>query len=294
MNISIINDILINDDKSGNLSSVSSVENCIFSNIGNIACRNHICLGTFLNNKRKKEFFLGIEVISYDFDEGTISSKAVFELLKNRFTLTILASKNHLKDKGDGRGIIERFHLLLPLSEVVRDTELFKYISTKFAEQNGILEHIDSHCKDVTRYYFKHKEILYNSIRNTVNVSYFRNGRSVENLIKEKRYSSYQAEEECSNYNNADESLFKEFLDKYGYSIGTEYCRVKEHSNKANTDARFIYGPNIGWQAKVPYYMCFHTSCAELRKDFFSRVLKPQWKEFLYSKSNTLDSIKSS
>lgn len=292
MNISTINSNLINDDKSGNLSSVSSVENCKFSDIGSIACINHICLGTFQNNKRKKEFFLGIEIISYDFDEGTISSKTVFELLKNRFTLTILASKNHLKDKGDGRGIIERFHLLLPLSEVVRDTEFFKYISTKFAEQNGISEHIDSHCKDVTRYYYKHKEILYNSIRNTVSVSYFRNGRSVENVIKEKlSYSSYQAEEKCY---NADESLFKEFLERYGYSLGTEYCRVKEHKNKANTDARFIYGPNIGWQAKIPYYMCFHNSCAELRKDFFSRVLRLQWQEFLYSKSNTLDSIKSS
>lgn len=158
MKISIINDDKIMNNKAGDLGTISSVlEIDNLKDFAKVCLKHHICCGTFRNNIRNLEKLEKIWFLQYDFDDGT-TVESVIEKLKE-YNMVILASKNHMIDKNDGRGIIPRFHVFLPMSEPLDNVKfyswLIKYLAEKFQLQ------IDRRAIDSTRYFYKHSKFLY-------------------------------------------------------------------------------------------------------------------------------------
>jgi len=162
MNFSIISDELVSDGKGGFLGSVSTITSAhSLEEFGAIACQFHITPAIFRDNIRKKDCLQSIEFLCYDFDSGVKSQDIADILTQRNYPFIILASKNHLRDKGDGKGIIERFHVFIPVSEVITIPSLYKSVISSFArfvKMTGF----DTQCTDSTRYFYKHREILYN------------------------------------------------------------------------------------------------------------------------------------
>lgn len=158
MFISIILDQNVTNDKVGNLSLVNNVVKVKdLEFFAKVCLKYHICCGTFFNNKRKLEDFKEIWFLQYDFDNGT-NVDTVIEKLSG-YNFVIMASKNHLKEKNDGKGIIPRFHVFIPLQTPITDEEYYKHIIKKYAKKWNF--NIDKQSIDATRYFYKHSAFLY-------------------------------------------------------------------------------------------------------------------------------------
>jgi len=158
MQISIIEESLVKDDKSGNLSKISQVIDINnLNDFSTIALQTHICCGIFKDNIRRLVNFEYINFLQYDFDNGT-SPEEVIKIFR-RYNKVILASKNHMLDKNDGKGIIPRFHLFLQLDSPVTDYEFYSFIIKRIADDEKIA--IDRRSVDATRYFYKHSDILH-------------------------------------------------------------------------------------------------------------------------------------
>ena len=161
MKCSLIANLLVNDSKSGNLAFVSGrLDFSTLEEFANIAIRAHIAPAVFRDNKRDGLNFISTDFLSFDFDNGIQTADAVHNQLCGRLlNHALIASKNHLKDKGDGRGIIQRFHVFIPLSVPIADKSLYKFGVRKFAQLHGW--QTDKACSDATRYFYRHSEILF-------------------------------------------------------------------------------------------------------------------------------------
>ena len=73
----------------------------------------------------------------------------------------LAGSKNHLRDKGDGRGPIERFHIFIPLSTPTTEADFYSAVWVEFARLFLPRLAPDPACKDVTRYLAKHSAVLF-------------------------------------------------------------------------------------------------------------------------------------
>lgn len=158
MKISTILEENVKDNKGGNLGQVSEVIDILgLKQFAKIALEKHICCGLFKDNIRKLDNFQNIWFLQYDFDNGT-DIKSVINIF-SQYNMVILASKNHMVDKNDGRGIIPRFHLFLPLSTPITDYNFYSFLIKYLANENHIK--IDRKAVDATRYFYKHTKLLY-------------------------------------------------------------------------------------------------------------------------------------
>jgi hypothetical protein len=98
--------------------------------------------------------------LCFDFDAGTKTSQSIFNACKSRnWNCVIAASKNHLVDKLDGKGVIERFHVFLPLGISIDNSSNYKIISRHIAQMMDWP--LDRVSQEISRYYYKHKSILF-------------------------------------------------------------------------------------------------------------------------------------
>jgi hypothetical protein len=161
MRISLIKDHLVDAGKGGNLAFVSEVWTLrTLEEFAFVASSAHIAPAVFAENKRDGDHFRSIDFLCFDFDAGIQTAHQVHTSLCDRlFNHVLIASQNHLKDKGDGKGIIERFHLFIPLSKPIEDRSLYRFAVKKLATQFGWS--IDPACTDATRYFYRHGETLF-------------------------------------------------------------------------------------------------------------------------------------
>ena len=158
MQISIIASSLVGPDKvvyGNTVSGVMEVTN--LEELSYIALAAHICPATFRDNHKNLDSVIQIQLLCFDFDNGT-SSQNVHEQLGYKDHL-IIGSKSHLKDKGDGKGIIERFHVFIPTIEPITDVALYKYMCKWIAADKHWLA--DNTVMEASRYFYKHSKVLY-------------------------------------------------------------------------------------------------------------------------------------
>lgn len=161
---SVIDDSLVKNNKGGFLSHVSATfEWEDLKEFTKLCLKYHVAPAEFKDNRKNQEHFEGITLLCYDFDDGT-THEEVKKKVKGIVPYTILASKNHLKDKGDGKGIIERFHLFILIEEPITDVEFYKYLWEKI-KKTLELKDVDKSSVDPSRYYFKHSEFLSGSFK---------------------------------------------------------------------------------------------------------------------------------
>ena len=63
-----------------------------------------------------------------------------------------------MKDKGDGKGIIERFHVFIQTNNPIRSVDMYKFIGRNVARTEQWS--IDRNCLEPSRYFYKHSHIL--------------------------------------------------------------------------------------------------------------------------------------
>jgi hypothetical protein len=160
---SYIKDEVLSDSKKPFVAFVSgTAQVSTLKRFSELLIKGAICPGVFVDNKKTKDNFMFTQFLFWDFDKGTMSSDEVIRRVsKKNISFILAASKNHLNDKGDGLGSIERFHLLIPLDEPLADIDYIKHLLNEIAKEFGILSHIDTACIDATRFFAKHKTILY-------------------------------------------------------------------------------------------------------------------------------------
>lgn len=191
MQISIIDDWRVNEDKSGHLNKVDSVFEGDFVDLIEKRLTNHTTHGIFVNNNRLNDNFVSSDILVIDFDKGLISYSEVAERV-GLYNFAITASSNHLKDKGDGKGAIERFHIIIELAQSVFGVDnykdLVKYAINQF-KFNGVA---DDSSANATRYWKKQKDLLIanenGKALNIEKIVHFLTLTRENGLIKSKKY----------------------------------------------------------------------------------------------------------
>lgn len=194
MKISILDETYIKPDKGGypvyikGVIDINSLEELAF-----VCQSEHIAISTFDNNYRCGDNWISSDFLSIDFDDGKVSALELHEFLKFiKLNHVIIASKNHLKDKGDGAGVIERFHVFIPFSKTIKDdVTLYRYIAQdfikRFKRRGWFVD--EGVTKDKCRYYFKHRETLFlyenNNEANNIDIALLTtNKTSFDNLTR--------------------------------------------------------------------------------------------------------------
>jgi hypothetical protein len=158
MKISLIKDDTVKNDKSGFLSFVDdTVEVSNLEDLGEILLNFHITPATFRTNKRDKEHFEQIPLLHLDYDNGTDPSTIAQKIRPYQYV--IAGSKNHLRDKGDGRGVVPRFHVFIPFDRPLTVLDDYRYGWPDFV-RNYDLGETDWCGRDGCRYYFRHSTII--------------------------------------------------------------------------------------------------------------------------------------
>lgn len=129
---------------------------CDISAFATLCLSNVVCAGMCQNNVRNTKKFQSISLLQFDFDNGT----TVDEVLPyvRRHNHAIVGSANHMKDKGDGHGVLPRFHVFLELDKPITIPEIYKHMY--FAVMNRGKWKPDKSCSDVVRYFYIHSTIL--------------------------------------------------------------------------------------------------------------------------------------
>jgi len=113
---------------------------------------------TFKDGYRHGISWASCDVMALDIDNDTDQTCTIEQAkeLFREYDYVILASKSHQIEK-NGK-IVDRFRVIIPLSATVRDQEIYKntwyYLSNRFP-------FIDQQCKDMARYYYKSKSLIY-------------------------------------------------------------------------------------------------------------------------------------
>lgn len=164
MKISLLNDDCVNDNKGGcpvyiNIEATFDT----LHDLANIVQEYHIAIASYNDNAyRCGNNWISNDFMAFDFDDGKNSAASINQQLQTQsLNHVIIASKNHLKDKNDDKGVIERFHVFIPFSgSITTDPTLYGFITLTFAKQNKWIVD-ESVTKDKCRYYYKHRELLY-------------------------------------------------------------------------------------------------------------------------------------
>lgn len=186
MKVSWIYPNRVEESKGGFLSHVDEVvEPESLTQLAEFMTLTHFAPGVFVENRKRQSHLHSIELVAFDFDDGKLTSKAVAHQL-NGEQFIIVGSKNHLKDKGDGKGIIERFHVFVPTDVPITSVEFYKYVSKKYASLKKW--NVDTSCLEPARYFYQHSQVLFVSQDGTrISVDRFQRMQSLENRIREQR-----------------------------------------------------------------------------------------------------------
>jgi hypothetical protein len=183
MRVSIITDDKVMPDKKlvcnevTDVFEIETLEELIY------LCLNaHIAPATFINNRKALSHLEQIQFICLDFDNGTHSVDVHNKLLN--YTHVILASKNHMVDKGDGKGIIERFHVFIPLTEPIKANAVYKYACEYVCKKHQFQS--DKSVIEASRYFYRHKELLYHHTATLLNTSILLTFYQLDELYKQK------------------------------------------------------------------------------------------------------------
>lgn len=201
MQISIIDESQVTNDKKGNLATVSKVVN--ISNLKMftaVALKYHICCGVFKENVRRIDHLSQIEFLQFDFDTG-ISVEDVVKCFPIN-NLVVLASKSHMVDKNNGLGVIPRFHVFLPLKSPIDSGEFYSFLIKYIADRQEIP--IDRRAVDCTRYFYKHSNLLFGRIsgEDLDPNDYKDNFRQVKEDLAERRRQQEKKLEEINKNSN--------------------------------------------------------------------------------------------
>lgn len=186
--ISIIFDDKVSESKGGFLSHVDDIcELDTLQDFAEVGMMTHIAPGIFTDNKKRQDHLKEIQFVCFDFDNGQMTANEVHQKLKYRYNHVILGSKNHLKDKGDGKGVIERFHLFIPMDKPISSVDFYKFIGKKLSS----IEHfaVDNNCIEPARYFYRHSSILhvYDSSKNLETERFLRI-LNLQKQIDDKKY----------------------------------------------------------------------------------------------------------
>jgi hypothetical protein len=102
------------------------------------------------DGKRTSENFLCADFLAYDFDDGRMSLKTCVSKFENHIHI-IGTTKSHQKEKG-GKPAVDRFRLILRLTERITSAKSYMYNIEKFAEDN--LLPCDMSTFDPARFFF--------------------------------------------------------------------------------------------------------------------------------------------
>lgn len=188
--ISIISDSSVYDNKQGNLGYVCGVyDGDSLEEFANVCLLSHICPGIFFDDRRRHDHFKQIHFCSFDFDSGCPSSAILADIAKYQYV--VVGSKNHLKDKFDGKGVIERYHVFIPLTKPIKDVALYKYTCRKFGALNQWSN--DSSCNEPARYYYKHSQIIsINQTGETIDLERFKKMQKLEEAVYKRRREFFE------------------------------------------------------------------------------------------------------
>lgn len=130
--------------------------------LSEILIAHHICVASFSRNWRRGEYWESNDFFSADFDDGTEAETIHRFLVNKNINHLIMASKNHQKDKGDGR-VVDRFHVFIPFNRPVeKEPGLYTYIAETLVAEWGWRDAVDmAATKDKVRYYYRHPRQLY-------------------------------------------------------------------------------------------------------------------------------------
>jgi hypothetical protein len=134
------------------------------SDLATLAVNFDLAPAVFKDGVRRKSNLMSADWLIYDFDDGTPSAR-LHEILSGenfrrwRLNHLLAGSKNHLRDKGDGRGPIERFHVFIPLRTPITEADFYSFVWVEFARLflRGLTP--DPACKDVSRYLARHSAV---------------------------------------------------------------------------------------------------------------------------------------
>ena len=197
MIVSVLEDRCVGNDKGGFPVHIKQIWDCDnLIELSEICCSNHITIARFNNFYRHSNNWISNDYLAVDFDDGTLYDDIHNQLVKRSINHLILASKNHERDKGDGNGILQRFHVFMPFNEsVTGNPKLYSFIAVSFCKEMDWKADLPT-TKDKTRYFWKHREILkvYES-GNNININQYQYGEEVaresmkiQNIINTKRY----------------------------------------------------------------------------------------------------------
>jgi hypothetical protein len=136
------------------------------SDLATLAVNFDLAPAVFRDHIRRKSHLESMDWLIYDFDDGT-SSTRIHQMLSGdnyrewRLNHVIAGSKNHLRDKGDGRGPVERFHIFVPLKSPITDADFYSFVWAQFARLFLRSFTPDPACKDVSRYLARHSAVLF-------------------------------------------------------------------------------------------------------------------------------------
>lgn len=217
--ISILSDDQVTNDKAGFLGEVALTQDCSSLNdFAELITEFHICCGVFLDNIRNKSSFHQIQFLQFDFDNGTEPDYITQKM--GTFSYVLAASKNHLKDKLDGKGIIPRFHLFLPLCSPITNGDFYSFSIESLGKSLSL--DYDRAAKDCSRYFFRHSSILHlqdsglcfdpESLRGFYDHKKMTDKQNEEKLAKLLQRQKESGDEEASLKNFMKTKVYREML----------------------------------------------------------------------------------
>lgn len=227
MKVSWIYPNRVDDSKGGFLDSVDEiVEPSSLRELGEFACMCHFAPGVFRDNVKRQANLESIELLAFDFDTGKHSSDAVHRQLSSVSHL-ILASKNHLKDKGDGKGSIERFHVFIPTDKPIHEVDFYKYVSKKFASLSRW--NVDNTCLEPARYFYKHSQVLFfEDAEKSIHLDRFRKMQELEESLKENQRMYFASNEQTPAIEKFMQTRYaRMLLEELGDGVGRYHKRCQ-------------------------------------------------------------------
>lgn len=192
------------NQKAPRTSIIHNTEGSLSSLVAAMLTQGCVMCCNFKESLRSKDNAFGCSMMGFDYDGNATIEEA--KVLFDGYSHFAMASLNHQKDKGDGKGVIDRFHVFVLLDEEINDAELYSFI---WSSLNYSFKSIaDFRAKDISRLWAKHKSLLWVSKGEKISVSYFKN--SYEVLKKKRELQERLALER--------EAKFRRFNDVDGYS----------------------------------------------------------------------------
>lgn len=169
MKMSVLQDKCVNADKGGTPVYIEAeMEFATLDELIPYLKRHHVAISIFDPGYRCGKNWKSLDVFTADIDNGETSAEIHTQLVLLKLTHLIMASTNHLKDKGDG--VRERFHVFIPLSKTILDPNLYGHLARCFTKDRGWKVDMKA-TVDKCRYYYKHGDGLFYYVGNPLDVT---------------------------------------------------------------------------------------------------------------------------